>query len=173
MKPVIIIAIASVLLFVPISNVSAFESEFYDGFFISYGGCNVVIDTDIQILEMKFSQTIDENFKELYCDLLENSKFEYDSITSEGLLTKMIKYDQEGNYTFYTDGVYYMPYILQKHWNQGDSLNKEIDNIPELKYLVLGTKEINGKSLTVHEFAGKSYLDETHTLRESHMLRER
>jgi|APSaa5957512535_1039671.scaffolds.fasta_scaffold24397_2 hypothetical protein len=158
---VIIIGILSVGVLIPISNVSAFESEFYDEFFISYGRCEIVIDADNQMFELMLSKIVDESVKEVFCNPLENYKFEYDSTTSGEVLTKRIKYDTEDYYTFYTSGVTTMPYVLQKHWNQGDSLTKKIENVPDLKYLGLNTMEINGKSIPVHEFTGKSYIDDS------------
>ena len=85
-----IIVIAFVLL-IPISNVSAFEPDLYDGFFISYGKCNVVVDADSELFRIMLSKILKEKSDESFCNLLENSKFEYDYTTSKEIIESQLK----------------------------------------------------------------------------------
>ena len=167
MKPVIIIAIAVSFLFIPISNVSAFEPDLYDGFFISYGKCNVVVDADTEMFRIMLSKLVKEESEGLFCNLLENSKFEYDHITSKEIVTKKIKFGTEEPVRFFTtiDDERF-DIVLGKNWKQGDSINQKFGQISKLNHVGLNTIEINGKMLDVYEFESEVYAEDSGNIAE-------
>ena len=90
------------ILLIPISNIHAFEYDLYDDFFISYGKCNSSIEAENELFQIMLSKIISENLENSFCTLIENSRFEYDYLASDGIWTKKIKFEKEEPIRFFT-----------------------------------------------------------------------
>lgn len=156
-----IIGMVVIFLFVPISNVSAFEPDLYEGFFITYGKCESIVDADNEALRIMFSKMMNNLTQDSFCDLLENSKFVYDYMYSGEVGTKKIKFGEETPVRFYTkDGDGRLPVVLGENWKVGQPLSYRIGDLTELQYNGLNEKKIKEKTIQVHEFGAETYYEE-------------
>ena len=158
-KILILIAIGIIPLFaIP---AYAFEPDLYDGFFITYGNCEVTINAESETIRIILSKFMNESTQGSFCDLLENSKFEYDYTDSGEIWAKRIKFDKEEPVRFFTilDDER-LNVVLGENWMVGKPLRYSVADITELQYIGMNKKQINGKILQVHEFGAETYVEE-------------
>jgi hypothetical protein len=160
LKSIFIIAIVAVVLLIPISNISAFEPELYEDFFITYGNCEITIDADNERMRIMFSKQMKILTQDSFCELLENSKFVYDYTISGEVVTKKIKFGEETVIRFFTTGSPGgVPVVLGENWMGGSTMKYTGGGQTELQYAGLAEKKINGKTIQVHEFVGDTYYE--------------
>ena len=166
MKPVILFAIVFVLLF-PL-NVSAFEYDLNDDFFISYGKCDISIDADNETFEEVIAEEFSKSMENAYCKQLENSKFEFESLETNGVFGNLMKDNNETPFTFLTDpNKNDLAIILPPYWNEGDSLIQTFGIISEFEYVGSNTKIIHEKIIDIYEFEANAIKEEDGTVASS------
>jgi len=152
-----------VIFLIPLFIVPAhgFDYDIYDGFYIEYGKCNLTTEASFEFLEIMISQMMKEQLEESFCDLVENSVFEFDKITSEGVLTTKYKFSENfGPVTFFNMGYSGgLPIVLPNDWEIGDSLKDSFGTINFLDYNGIKQKTINGQQIDVYEFVGEDFAD--------------
>ena len=70
---VLVVSLVGILV-IPDVFAAGFEHDFYDGFYITYGNCNVDVVANVGYWKLVLEQMIIENQNlELFCDWIENS----------------------------------------------------------------------------------------------------
>ncbi len=145
---------------------NGFDYDLYDGFYIEYGKCNLTTEASLELLEIMINQLVKELLEESFCVLVENSVFEFDKITSEGVLTTKYKFSENfGPVTFFNSGYFDgLPIVLPNDWEVGDSLRYSLGTITSLDYNGIKQKTINEQQIDVYEFVGEDFADNDGTL---------
>jgi len=138
----------------------AFEPELYDGFFIEYGKCEVVVEADVEYLEIMTNKYLKESLKGSFCNLIQQAKFEYDYTDEEGVWTNKITHSGSEPVIFITRGDdEALNIVLPQHWEKGDSLISHFAIITEVEYNGIKEIKINDKNLQVYEFVGEGFAE--------------
>jgi len=150
-----------------VPTVYGFEHDFYDGFYITYGNCDLNVEANMEWVEVNLMELYNDPDYDFgstltaWCSMIENKKYEYVATLDNAIVIDVTKH---GNY--YTQ--WELPttgypaegwlQILPKNWDEGDSIIYG-DGMPYLEYKGIESKIINGKSIEVYVFEGTDSKD--------------
>jgi len=154
---------------VMVPTVYGFEYDFYDGFYITYGNCDLNVEANMEWVEVNLMELYndpDYDFGSIltaWCSMIENKEYEYVATLDNAIVIDVTNVSDRNYYTQWELPTTGHPaegwlQILPKNWDEGDSIIYG-DGMPYLEYKGIESKIINGKSIEVYVFEGTASKD--------------